>query len=999
MADILLSFGVATSDADVSEIQKGLEKIITKIEKHPPKVRVGLTVDDDAIKHFKKQLEAVLNTVGLANGTPITLNISGLGEISAQATEAANAMKRAAGATKQHGSALTPVLNSYREMHALMRKNQSATDATTESYKGVRAQADFFKDALELARRESVSIEVAFARMGVSIDSALKNATDSMAKLKAEMEHTGQSGTVTAKQVYDTVAKMREAVSKNKNASGLDSYQLVSGQLGNWEAAAELIRQGGATVEQALSLIGNSSESAGAKIANITTALASLNEEMKRTGTSGTTTKTQIDNAIAQAGVLLRGNGNALGLKSFSDLQTILIKLSPLMRSVKADGSDLFDKLEQGGFEASTVVKTLQDAMAALRTEISTTGQSGTVTAKQVYDTVAKMRNIVTNTAGKENFSSFAEIEKLYGDLSVVEQKLREGMSVSQAFYEAHLAGETIIQRAETALSSFAAETSGAKVKVYDYATQLKQVNTAIEQTQKNLDKWTKAKNGRSASSYAELVAQLENYIQLRDRLNQQGTGFAEFESTFSKIGMAVQKASGEIKIAGENTQTWGDKIRNLAQKFGAWLSVSQVIMACVRNLKKMVKTVIEIDSAMTELKKVTTATDAAYNRFLTNAAQRAKALGATMTDVIKATADFARLGYGIEDASKIADAALIYKNVGDGIENITQASESIISTMQAFGVEASRVMTIVDKFNEVGNNFAISSTGIGEALLNSASALHAAGNTLDESIALITAANEVVQSPEKVGTAMKTLSMYIRAAKVEAEEAGVATDGMANSVSELREQVLDLTNNRVDIMESDTDFKSTYQIVKELASVWKTLEETEQAALTELIGGGVRNANVISALMNNFAKAEEVLATSANAAGSALKENEVYLQSIEGKISQFKAAWQNLSDTIVNGALVKAIVDVGTVLTNVVNGMATFAGGTGVLSGVIMTLGAIEQKCSGISRFFTSLWTGISTPIKSFVGGAKRSSSKYAHYTVVATLNEPQSGKAVYSK
>ena len=115
MADILLSFGVATSDADVSEIQKGLEKIITKIEKHPPKVRVGLTVDDDAIKHFKKQLEAVLNTVGLANGTPITLNISGLGEISAQATEAANAMKRATGATKQHGSALTPVLNSYRE--------------------------------------------------------------------------------------------------------------------------------------------------------------------------------------------------------------------------------------------------------------------------------------------------------------------------------------------------------------------------------------------------------------------------------------------------------------------------------------------------------------------------------------------------------------------------------------------------------------------------------------------------------------------------------------------------------------------------------------------------------------------------------------------------------------------------------------------------------------------------------------------------------------------
>lgn len=63
MADILLSFGVATTDADVSEIRKGLDTIITKIEKNPPKVRVGLTVDNDALNHFKKELEAILNTV------------------------------------------------------------------------------------------------------------------------------------------------------------------------------------------------------------------------------------------------------------------------------------------------------------------------------------------------------------------------------------------------------------------------------------------------------------------------------------------------------------------------------------------------------------------------------------------------------------------------------------------------------------------------------------------------------------------------------------------------------------------------------------------------------------------------------------------------------------------------------------------------------------------------------------------------------------------------
>lgn len=49
-------------------------------------------------------------------------------------------------------------------------------------------------------------------------------------------------------------------------------------------------------------------------------------------------------------------------------------------------------------------------------------------------------------------------------------------------------------------------------------------------------------------------------------------------------------------------------------------------------------------------------------------------------------------------------------------------------------------------------NNFAISSGGIGEAMERSASSLMAANNTIDESIALITAANLVVQDPAKVG-------------------------------------------------------------------------------------------------------------------------------------------------------------------------------------------------------------------------------------------------------
>jgi TP901 family phage tail tape measure protein len=99
-----------------------------------------------------------------------------------------------------------------------------------------------------------------------------------------------------------------------------------------------------------------------------------------------------------------------------------------------------------------------------------------------------------------------------------------------------------------------------------------------------------------------------------------------------------------------------------------------------------------------------------------------------------------------------LAKAASVYYNVGDDLADIGEASDSIISTMHGFGIEASNAMGIVDKFNEVGNHFAISSSGIGQALLRSASAMAEAGNTLDESIGLITAANSVVQNPESVG-------------------------------------------------------------------------------------------------------------------------------------------------------------------------------------------------------------------------------------------------------
>ena len=226
--------------------------------------------------------------------------------------------------------------------------------------------------------------------------------------------------------------------------------------------------------------------------------------------------------------------------------------------------------------------------------------------------------------------------------------------------------------------------------------------------------------------------------------------------------------------------------------------------------------------------------TDEAYSKFLTNAASRSKELGTTIDGLVSSTADFARLGYGFEDAQGLAEVANVYAVVGDEIEGVEGATESLISTMAAFKDEMNGMsntefaMSIIDKFNEIGNNFSISSGGIGEALERSASSLMAANNTIDESIALITAANTVIQSPEQVGNAFKTISMRIRGAKTELEEMGEDTTGMVDSTAKLREEIMALSG--VDIMISPTEFKSTYQIMDELAQKWEDLTDIQQA-------------------------------------------------------------------------------------------------------------------------------------------------------------------------
>ena len=255
-------------------------------------------------------------------------------------------------------------------------------------------------------------------------------------------------------------------------------------------------------------------------------------------------------------------------------------------------------------------------------------------------------------------------------------------------------------------------------------------------------------------SAFVSDPSLMSKWQQLFDE-SQMVSSSKELTNLNAKIRLFEQ----ELISADKHSQSLFGELKNNIAKMGSWMVLGGVIAGIMRGVTGLYDAVVDLDTAMTELKKVTDETDESYDRFLSDAAQKAVDIGTSYSDYVTATANFARLGYSMADASDLAEVATIYSVVGDEISDVNEATSSIISTMKAFGIEASDAMTIVDKFNKIGNEFAISSGGVGDALQRSASAMAAANNTIDESIALIVAANNVVQDPAAVGTMWKTVA------------------------------------------------------------------------------------------------------------------------------------------------------------------------------------------------------------------------------------------------
>ena len=134
------------------------------------------------------------------------------------------------------------------------------------------------------------------------------------------------------------------------------------------------------------------------------------------------------------------------------------------------------------------------------------------------------------------------------------------------------------------------------------------------------------------------------------------------------------------------------------------------------------------------------------------------------------------------------------------------------------------------------------------------------------------------------MGSALKVISMRIRGMKGELEDLGEEYDNI-ESISKIQTQILNLTSGKVNIFDDNGNFRSTYDILKDISEIYDKLSDTDKADLTEILFGKMRGNQGI-AIIQAFqsGQIDKAYEAAKNSAGSAQKEFDAWSQSIEAK-------------------------------------------------------------------------------------------------------------------
>lgn len=361
-------------------------------------------------------------------------------------------------------------------------------------------------------------------------------------------------------------------------------------------------------------------------------------------------------------------------------------------------------------------------------------------------------------------------VARLTQNLTTLETKWKESPIFNGEFQEK-------FNELKTSLSNVGGDPKALdeyRIKLNELTNELKRADVAyktsfsnnksqqnIEATRQNIKKliytiqaWqqanTKAMSKNTFNGGTYQVETDDMIASLKKLLNASDLTASDLKVNVDKINRSFRTMSSEAQAAGVNGLSFFDKIKEDALKFTSWMSLTTVISGISREAVKFYNNVVDIDTAMTDLRKVTDNTNQQYAEFFDNIGQKAKDLKIDLSDLISQTAEWGKRGYSLDEAETLATNSGIYSVVGE-VDNAT-AVQDLTTVMKSYNMTVDESINIVDKFNAISNKYAVSASDIGDMLSRSVSSLSVAGNTLDQAIAMGTAITEITGDAAEAG-------------------------------------------------------------------------------------------------------------------------------------------------------------------------------------------------------------------------------------------------------
>lgn len=420
-----------------------------------------------------------------------------------------------------------------------------------------------------------------------------------------------------------------------------------------------------------------------------------------------------------------------------------------------------------------------------------------------------------------------------------------------------------------------------------------------------------------------------------------------------SKLNDALSGLKG-LKVGFDDTSTSAEKtsqsIGDIFAKVSKFGGVTLVINELRQSLMEGVDAVRELDAAVTEYKKVSDLTDEGMKSFVSTAREMGLEVGKSATEFIEAGTQFKKMGYSDQESLQLGKVATMFQNIADTAISAGDSASFVNSQMKAFNMTAEDAQHIIDVTNEVANNMAVGTNDLAKGLTVAGAGLSVLGNDFEQSIALITSGTEILTGRSaQVARGLTTIGNNITKAANEAGELSFKVQGVTKSI---------------DLFDKSTgEMKSTYQVFQDLKSSWDDMSQAEKQSLG-LALAGKNQFSVFNSVMLNLNSATEAYKIALDSQGSALKENARYLDSIQGKVSQFTSELEKFWTEGINSESVKRLVEFGTNVLKLINDLGGLPTVLTAIGGAFITL-----KGYNIGKTIISTTDNIATSIADVIG------------------------------